>query len=463
MSVCVSLPCKVINSPTHRQVIHRPAQVVRAPGSVRAAPPHRSVCAPSSLPVAVSPQTLILSPDQIRGSTAVISSPKSLPAVLPTQTVQLPTGQSCSLPSTVSSVNSLPAVLTTQTVTLSSGHLCSSPSILSSPNCLPTVLTPQTLILSPEQLGSPVSLTASQSSPTFTTPGTSSPEQPCSPLSSLALPDLESGASASRPKQVSSKNYIPRASQVCNLRQGRSKPEMTETVCTTVEHSPKASQPPTSSQACQKARTKQNVCSAVEHSPKVVNSGQTLNKSKHKQTVCSTAEHSPKTSQVSNSIPARQKSKTSKSCLANDKQQPKQTVCSTAEHQVAATKCLGQDISAQTLPVTCSPDAPPVYCTTALKQVGAVQPQAGDAGNTQVTHTSTHVIPAVNPHRKFSVSVQRLDLQRNNADDPEPVRGQIVISLISRDRGNAGTGPAVTNSTHISNNIPADPNELPEG
>ncbi|KAL4239440.1 E3 ubiquitin-protein ligase smurf2 [Mactra antiquata] len=59
---------------------------------------------------------------------------------------------------------------------------------------------------------------------------------------------------------------------------------------------------------------------------------------------------------------------------------------------------------------------------------------------------------------------QRLDLQRNNADDPEPVRGQIVISLISRDRGNSGTGPAVTNSTQITNNNPTtDPQDLPEG
>ncbi|XP_052769252.1 E3 ubiquitin-protein ligase SMURF1-like isoform X2 [Mya arenaria] len=67
---------------------------------------------------------------------------------------------------------------------------------------------------------------------------------------------------------------------------------------------------------------------------------------------------------------------------------------------------------------------------------------------------------------------QRLDLQRNNADDPEPVRGQIVISLISRDRGNSGAGPTVTNSTHISNNssssrsstpVITPPDDLPEG
>ncbi|WAQ96641.1 SMUF2-like protein [Mya arenaria] len=79
---------------------------------------------------------------------------------------------------------------------------------------------------------------------------------------------------------------------------------------------------------------------------------------------------------------------------------------------------------------------------------------------------------ASTPHRNFSVTVQRLDLQRNNADDPEPVRGQIVISLISRDRGNSGAGPTVTNSTHISNNssssrsstpVITPPDDLPEG
>ena len=62
---------------------------------------------------------------------------------------------------------------------------------------------------------------------------------------------------------------------------------------------------------------------------------------------------------------------------------------------------------------------------------------------------------------KISVTVQRLDLQRNNADDPEPVRGQIVISLIQRDRG-LGSGPVVTNPT-VSPSIPREPNELPEG
>ncbi|XP_076442818.1 E3 ubiquitin-protein ligase SMURF2-like [Babylonia areolata] len=56
---------------------------------------------------------------------------------------------------------------------------------------------------------------------------------------------------------------------------------------------------------------------------------------------------------------------------------------------------------------------------------------------------------------------QRLDLQRQSSDDTETVRGQIVISLISRDRG--GSGPMVTDATGISHAIPYDPNELPDG
>ncbi|XP_013415244.1 E3 ubiquitin-protein ligase SMURF2-like isoform X1 [Lingula anatina] len=57
---------------------------------------------------------------------------------------------------------------------------------------------------------------------------------------------------------------------------------------------------------------------------------------------------------------------------------------------------------------------------------------------------------------------QRLDLQKNNADDNETVRGQIVISLITRDRG-GGSGPTVADISGISTIIPRDPNELPEG
>ncbi|KAK3091923.1 hypothetical protein FSP39_023756 [Pinctada imbricata] len=55
---------------------------------------------------------------------------------------------------------------------------------------------------------------------------------------------------------------------------------------------------------------------------------------------------------------------------------------------------------------------------------------------------------------------QRLDLQRNNSDDNDNVRGQIVISLISRDRGGSGSGPVNTDAPA---SIPSDPNELPEG
>ena len=70
---------------------------------------------------------------------------------------------------------------------------------------------------------------------------------------------------------------------------------------------------------------------------------------------------------------------------------------------------------------------------------------------------------AQTPQRRLSVTVQRLDLQRNNSDDNDPVRGQIVISLISRDRGNSGSGPAVTNANVIPPSVPSDPNDLPEG
>lgn len=64
------------------------------------------------------------------------------------------------------------------------------------------------------------------------------------------------------------------------------------------------------------------------------------------------------------------------------------------------------------------------------------------------------------PQPQISISVQRLDLQRNTADDSDNVRGQIVISLISRDRGGSGSGPVNTDAPAL---IPQDPNELPEG
>ena len=59
------------------------------------------------------------------------------------------------------------------------------------------------------------------------------------------------------------------------------------------------------------------------------------------------------------------------------------------------------------------------------------------------------------------LTVQRLDLQKNNSDDGDTVRGQIVISLISRDRG--GSGPMVADPMGRISSIPVDPNELPEG
>lgn len=68
---------------------------------------------------------------------------------------------------------------------------------------------------------------------------------------------------------------------------------------------------------------------------------------------------------------------------------------------------------------------------------------------------------ANNRRPSISVTVQRLDLQRNNSDDNDNVRGQIVISLISRDRG--GSGPVNTDASGIPPSIPSDPNELPEG
>jgi hypothetical protein len=56
-------------------------------------------------------------------------------------------------------------------------------------------------------------------------------------------------------------------------------------------------------------------------------------------------------------------------------------------------------------------------------------------------------------------AVQRLDLQKKNPVEGDAVRGQIVISLISRDRG-SGMGPSVTD---VSDAISRDPHEVPEG
>ncbi|ELT97416.1 hypothetical protein CAPTEDRAFT_153266 [Capitella teleta] len=56
---------------------------------------------------------------------------------------------------------------------------------------------------------------------------------------------------------------------------------------------------------------------------------------------------------------------------------------------------------------------------------------------------------------------QKLDLQKNKPDDNDTVRGQLVISLISRDRG--GIGPLVNDIADLNSAIPREPDELPEG
>ncbi|CAL1527475.1 unnamed protein product [Lymnaea stagnalis] len=66
-------------------------------------------------------------------------------------------------------------------------------------------------------------------------------------------------------------------------------------------------------------------------------------------------------------------------------------------------------------------------------------------------------------HQLKDTGFQRLDLQRQNSEDTDAVRGQIVISLISRDRGTGGTGAQGQDSSPNSAAIPYDPNELPEG
>ncbi|RUS90106.1 hypothetical protein EGW08_002148 [Elysia chlorotica] len=73
-------------------------------------------------------------------------------------------------------------------------------------------------------------------------------------------------------------------------------------------------------------------------------------------------------------------------------------------------------------------------------------------------------------HHIKDTGFQRLDLQRQNSEDSEAVRGQIVISLISRDRGGGGVSsqPSPVDSSSSSSQqhppaIPYDPNELPEG
>ncbi|PIK36976.1 hypothetical protein BSL78_26191, partial [Apostichopus japonicus] len=56
----------------------------------------------------------------------------------------------------------------------------------------------------------------------------------------------------------------------------------------------------------------------------------------------------------------------------------------------------------------------------------------------------------------------RLDLCRQNADDPDNIRGQLVISITSRDRTNSSHLGAVVDSRQISQAL-QDPNDLPDG
>ncbi|KAG8185293.1 hypothetical protein JTE90_023901 [Oedothorax gibbosus] len=55
---------------------------------------------------------------------------------------------------------------------------------------------------------------------------------------------------------------------------------------------------------------------------------------------------------------------------------------------------------------------------------------------------------------------QRLDLSRGHADDPEPVKGQIVVSLLSRDGRGSGSVNVVMDRL---GNLALSPDELPEG
>lgn len=63
-------------------------------------------------------------------------------------------------------------------------------------------------------------------------------------------------------------------------------------------------------------------------------------------------------------------------------------------------------------------------------------------------------------HQIKDTGFQRLDLQRQTSEDSDAVRGQIVISLISRDRSGGGVS---SSQPHPPASLPVDPNELPEG
>uniref|UniRef100_A0A2C9JGB1 HECT-type E3 ubiquitin transferase n=1 Tax=Biomphalaria glabrata TaxID=6526 RepID=A0A2C9JGB1_BIOGL len=123
-----------------------------------------------------------------------------------------------------------------------------------------------------------------------------------------------------------------------------------------------------------------------------------------------------------------------------------------------ATACSSQATNGSSQATTCSSQA-----TTCSSQAtnGSTQSSTGapPSNGTLIQFRQGRRLSL--PH--VCVSVQRLDLQRQNSEDNDAVRGQIVISLISRDRGNAGPGQQVPDSSSSSPSIPYDPNELPEG
>lgn len=56
---------------------------------------------------------------------------------------------------------------------------------------------------------------------------------------------------------------------------------------------------------------------------------------------------------------------------------------------------------------------------------------------------------------------QRLDLCKKHPNDPDPVRGQVVVSIMSRDRGLSDRNAVMDSMGNLSYSM--DPTELPEG
>lgn len=365
MSVCVSLPLKVINEPTHQQVVQRQVQAVRSPTTGH-------VCT-------VDPQQIV----RVPASQQVVRAP-------------------------------------TQPHTAVSSRQVGNKSNLKQSSCANRLqdnssknLKQTSKVQTEEQ-----AVTSPDTRPVFYSTAEKTPSKKVNPVM--------------KPQKTKVSKTVKKTNSTPRLEQSSRAPSSQEVFCTTVTKqtsgAPKYEQSP---------ETKQSVCTAAgasiqEQSASSLDAKSRFSSTTAKQTTCK-----PKQEQGACSPDGAPVFCTTALVQANS--EPKQNVHS---------------------------DSQQVFCTTATKQVGTSKAQTSEPELTetpQVIHTSTHIIPSVTPRRKYSVSVQRLDLQRNNADDPEPVRGQIVISLISRDRGNSGTGPAVTNSTQISNNIPNDPNELPEG